>query len=81
MVFGKYSIPYSDLTSLTDEERRRYTDKGEPLAFAHTLEDQIGGQIQAGFVIAGLYEDSWNEENGLIHKYMKCFMATKALKI
>src|SRR5262245_39521747 len=28
----KYSIPYSDLTSLTDEERRRYTDPGEPLA-------------------------------------------------
>lgn len=76
----KYSIPYSDLTSLTDEERRRYTDKGEPLAFGHTLEDQIGGQINAGFVITGFYEDSWTEENGLIHKYLNCYIATKAMK-
>lgn len=27
----RHPIPYSDLTSLTDEERRRYTDKDEPL--------------------------------------------------
>lgn len=76
----KYKIPYSDLTSLTDEERKRYTDKGEPLAFGHTLEDQIGGQIHAGFVITGFYEDSWTQEAGLIHKLMSCFIATRALK-
>ena len=77
----KYKIPYSDLTSLTDEERKRYTDKGEPLAFGHSLEDQIGGQIKAGFSITGFYEDSWTEENGLLHNYMDCFIATRALKI
>ncbi len=76
----KYSIPYSDLTSLTDEERKRYTDKGEPLAFGHTLEDQIGGQVDAGFIITGFYEDSWTEANGPIHKYMKTYIATRALK-
>ena len=51
------AIPYSDLTSLTDEERRRYTDKDEPLCFGHTLADQIGGQLDAGFVLTGFYED------------------------
>ena len=76
----KYKIPYSDLTSLTDEERKRYTDKGEPLAFGHTLEDQIGGQISAGFMISGFYEDSWTDVNGPIHKYMNCYIATRALK-
>lgn len=76
----KYKIPYSDLTSLTEEERKRYTDKGEPLAFGHTLEDQIGGQIDAGFSIAGFYEDSWTEANGPIHSYLNCFIATRALK-
>ena len=53
----KYPIPYSDLTSLTDEERRRYTDKGEPLVYGHTLDDQIGGQLAAGFVLTGFFED------------------------
>jgi len=76
----KYSVPYSDLTSLTDEERRRYTDKNEPLAFGHSLEDQIGGQIAAGFVITGFFEDGWTEAKGLIHKFLPCYIATRALK-
>ncbi len=50
----RHTIPYSDLTSLTDEERRQYASKGEPLNFGHTLEDQIGGQLDAGFVLTGL---------------------------
>src|SRR5262249_19729614 len=49
----RHSIPYSDLTSLGDEERRRYTDANEPLVFGHSLEDQIGGQLEAGFVLTG----------------------------
>ena len=76
----KYKIPYSDLTSLNDEERSRYTDKGEPLVFGHTLQDQIGGQLEAGFMLAGLYEDSWTKDKGLIYEYIDCFMATKAVK-
>lgn len=77
----KYKIPYSDLTSLNDEERKRYTNDGSPLAFGHSLEDQIGGQIEAGFVLTGFYEDSWTKENGLIHEYMSCFIATRAMKV
>lgn len=76
----KYKIPYSDLTSLSEEERRRYTDKGEPLAFGHSLDDQIGGQIAAGFTITGFYEDSWTEAAGPIHKFLNCFVATRAQK-
>ena len=55
----RHKIPYSDLTSLTDDERARYVDDMQPMEFGHTLEDQIGGQIDAGFVIAGFYEDVW----------------------
>jgi SAM-dependent methyltransferase len=76
----KYSVPYSDLTSLTDDERRRYTDKNEPLAFGHSLEDQIGGQIAAGFVLTGFFEDGWTEVKGLIHRHLPCYIATRALK-
>jgi len=79
----KYKIPYSDLTSLTDEERKRYTDKNEPLCFGHTMEDQLGGQMKAGFHLIGLYEDSWGndvESGGALNNFIYCFTATRALK-
>jgi SAM-dependent methyltransferase len=76
----KYAIPYSDVTSLTDEERRRYTDSGEPLAFGHTFEDQIGGQTDVGFVIAGYYGDK-HAGDDLVSRYMPCFGATRAVKL
>ena len=77
----KYALPYSDLTSLTDEERQRYIDKGFPLEFSHTLEDQIGGQLDAGFVITGFYEDSYGEEEGdILANYMHTYLATRAIK-
>lgn len=78
----KYALPYSDLTSLTEEERRlRVIDKGFPLEFSHTLEDQIGGQLDAGFVITGFYEDSYGEEEGdILANYMHTYPATRAIK-
>ena len=77
----KYALPYSDLTSLTEEERRQYIDKGFPLEFSHTLEDQIGGQLDVGFVITGFYEDSYSEEeNDVLANYMPTFIATRAIK-
>lgn len=74
----KYKVPYSDITSLNDEERKRYTDKNEPLSFGHSLEDQIGGQINAGFSIIGFYEDGWHHTP--LTKYMNGFIATRAIK-
>jgi len=77
----KYALPYSDLTSLPDEERRRYIETGAPLEFSHTLQDQIGGQLEAGFVIAGFFEDTFNEvDNDLLTDYMPSFIATRAVK-
>jgi SAM-dependent methyltransferase len=74
----RHSIPYSDLTSLSDEERRRYTDANEPLVFGHSLEDQIGGQLQAGFVLTGMYED--RIDGHPLSKYVANCVATRALK-
>lgn len=77
----RHALPYSDAASLSDEERQRYLEEGEFLEFSHTLEDQIGGQIDAGFLIAGLYEDIYGEEtNDLLSQYMPVFIATWAIK-
>ncbi len=76
----KYSLPYSDTGSLSSEELREVIDKNEPLEFGHTLEQQIGGQIKAGFSITGFYEDHWSDEAIELNKYMPVFIATRGLK-
>ncbi|MEM9940659.1 MAG: class I SAM-dependent methyltransferase [Planctomycetota bacterium] len=74
----KYSIPYSDLTSISDEKRKLYLDQKEPLCFGHSLTDQIGGQIEAGLRITGYFEDTW--PGYVISEYIAAFAATKATK-
>ena len=77
----KYTLPYSDIESLSDERREAYLAKGWPLEFSHTLDDQIGGQLAAGFLIAGFFEDRYPpEENDLLSKHMPTFFATRAIK-
>lgn len=73
-----HSIPYSDLTSVSAQERQGYVEAGEPLCFGHSLTDQIGGQIAAGLKITGFYEDVWPEY--VISNYISAFAATKATK-
>jgi SAM-dependent methyltransferase len=74
----RHAVPYSDLTSLAEEERQRFLDTGEPLAFGHTLEDRLGGQLDAGFVLTGLYED--RDPAHPLAKYLATFLATRAVK-
>jgi SAM-dependent methyltransferase len=76
----KYSLPYSDVGSLSKEDLQNVIDKNEPLEFSHTLEQQIGGQIAAGFSITGFYEDYWSDEAMELNKFMPVFIATKATK-
>jgi len=78
----RHSIPYSDLMDLDESHRQRMIlEKGEPLEFGHTLEDQIGGQLDAGFVIAGFYEDRYDDgKSDMLSKYLPTFMATRGVK-
>jgi len=74
----RHALPYADAASLGEEEVKRKIGRGEPLEFSHTLDDQIGGQIEAGFVIAGFYEDRHRDDP--IAAYMPTFIATRAIK-
>lgn len=73
-----HRIPYSDLDGPTAEERARLVEGGRPLEFGHTLGDQIGGQIAAGFVLTGLYEDI--ESESVLGDFIPSYIATWALK-
>jgi SAM-dependent methyltransferase len=74
----RHAIPYSDGTSLTEEERQLVIDSGRPLEFGHTLEDQIAGQLEAGFVLTGFYEDVDPEDP--LAKFIAFFIATRAIR-
>jgi Methylase involved in ubiquinone/menaquinone biosynthesis len=74
----RYSIPYSDLEQRPVEELERIRREKRPLEFGHSLDAQIGGQIAAGFSIAGLYEDRRPRE--LLDERIATFIATLALK-
>jgi len=77
----KYALPYSDLADLPADELQQIVECGEPLTFSHTLADQIGGQIEAGFLISGFYEDAFSkEDNDLLSNYSPGFIATRAIK-
>ncbi len=76
----RYPLPYSDLTSLAREELDQRIASGEALEFGHTLEDQIGGQVAAGLMITGFYEDDWKPKRP-ISRIMNSFIATRAVKV
>ena len=73
----KYSIPYADIDH-QDDEAVREVSEADGYSWGHPIEEQIQGQISAGFVIAGFYEDRgcW-----LFDNYINTSMATKAIKM
>jgi SAM-dependent methyltransferase len=74
----RFSLPYSDLKSLNEEESARLEAEGVPLEFGHTLEDQIGGQLDAGFRLTALYEDRHRDLR--VAEFMPTYVATRAVK-
>ena len=73
----RHSIPYADPTSLTSAQLHQRVANGETLEFGHTIEDQIGGQLDAGFVLHALFED---RHDNPIDLYINTYVATLARK-
>ena len=71
------TIPYADFEH-TDNEKLMEIVKNDGYIWSHTLEEQIQGQIAAGFAIVGFYEDSGSSA---LDKFMCTSMATKAVKL
>jgi 2-polyprenyl-3-methyl-5-hydroxy-6-metoxy-1,4-benzoquinol methylase len=74
----RHPLPYSDIGSLTDEERSARFDPSDPIEFGHTLEQTFGGVMEAGFSLDHLIEDFAPEDP--LAQYMAsyyCFCATK----
>lgn len=76
-----FAMPYSDVGSLSEEQLARYTDVDDPLVYGHSLEDQIGGQLDAGLILTGYYEDRGSSgPEAAADEYFAPFVATRAVK-
>jgi SAM-dependent methyltransferase len=76
----KYRAPFSPADYPDDAELLALRADDGTLEYGHTLADQIGGQTDAGFAIADMYEDGWPDDPAPIHKLMNCYFATRAVK-
>ncbi|VVE54971.1 methyltransferase [Pandoraea horticolens] len=76
----RFKVPYSDVRDLTSVELARKQSSGEALVFGHSLGEQIGGQLEAGFVLKGFYEDEQPNPRFVIDRFLPTFLATYALK-
>ncbi|ANU23076.1 class I SAM-dependent methyltransferase [Planococcus donghaensis] len=76
----QHSIPSSTLDFLPDSEVQDYINSNQTIEYAHTLEEQIQGQIKAGFVISGFYEDDFGGTR-ILDNHIKTFIATRAIKL
>ena len=72
-----FKLPFNPLKN---EEQRAYLEQDDSgYQFSHTLEEQIGGQLKAGFRLTDLYEDT--DGSGNLHDHgVATFWATRAVK-
>jgi SAM-dependent methyltransferase len=72
----RHRIPYSTL-DLPDAERRRAYADG-PVEYSHSLTEQIGGQLAAGFILTHLVEAPHHAE--ATARYMPGYIATRGIR-
>lgn len=77
----RFPLPYADITNLAPQDLARVVERDHTVEFSHTLEAQIGGQLQAGFVLTDFFEDRDRgaPEEGRSRYFPTC-MATRAMK-
>lgn len=70
-------FPFDPLKNPEQKAQLEADDDG--MQFSHTMEEQIGGQLEAGFRLTHLYEDT--NGVGTFHEHnIPCFLATRAVK-
>ena len=71
-------LPFNPLKNPEQMKQLEAGDSG--VQFSHTLEEQINGQLEAGFVLTALYEDT-NGEGRLHELNIPTFLAMRSVKL
>ena len=73
-------LPWSDAGNSNNADVQRRMKAGEPLEFGHLLQDLIGGQCAAGFLLSGFYEDGENDPETPLSQFTPWMFATRAVR-
>ena len=74
----RFRIPYSDL-DLPPDELEKTIGPERPIDFGHTLTDLIGGQLDAGFQLTDIMEDTWGGDD-VLSDHIATFLATRSVR-
>lgn len=70
-------LPFNPLKN--EAHRAVLEAEGGGLQFSHSLEEQIGGQLRAGFTLLDLYEDR-DRPGSILREYTPQYYATRAVR-
>ena len=70
-------MPFNPLTN--DRYRKQLEEEDCGMQFSHTVEEQLGGQLKAGFVLTDIFGDT-NGEGRLHEMNVETYYATRAIK-
>lgn len=70
-------MPFNPLTN--DRYRKQLEDEDCGMQFSHTIEEQLGGQLKAGFVLTDIFGDT-NGEGRLHEMNVETYYVTRAVK-
>lgn len=78
----RHTLPFSESRDLPKEELDRLISRDHVVEFSHSLEEQIGGQLRAGFVLTDMFEDRDLDlpDTGR-SRFMPTLFATRASKL
>ncbi|MCW2868086.1 MAG: methyltransferase [Marmoricola sp.] len=74
----RHPLPFSDLDDLSEEERARMFGADAAVEYSHTMADQVGGQLAAGFVLTGFTEAP--HQDSPTSRFMPGYFATRAVR-
>lgn len=72
-----YTMPFNPLVNPEHRAMLERLDCG--MQFSHTIDEQIGGQLRAGFRLTHVFEDTTGEGNLHDHN-IPCFWVTRSVK-
>lgn len=68
-------LPFNPLKN--PDQMAKLERDNDGIQFSHTMEEQIGGQLRAGFMLTDLFEDS---DRGVLGQHCPQYLATRAVK-
>ena len=76
VITGK--LPYNPL-KMPEEQFRKIAESPDGIQFSHSIEEQIGGQLKAGFILTDIFEDFQNDSDAIADG-IPAYWATRAVR-